>query len=151
LFRGINAVNLDAKGRMLIPARYRNQLENSKNHLIITINTEDPCLLLYPLVEWEILENKIEKLSSFNKAIRRIQRLLIGHATEVELDSSGRILLPLLLREYAKLEKQILVIGQGRKFEIWSQELWEKNRHDWLSVDLENEKEYPQELLSLSI
>ena len=97
MFRGLNAVNLDAKGRMSIPMRYRSKLEDAKNQLIVTIDTEDACLLLYPLPEWEFLENKIEQLPSFNNTARRIQRLLIGHATEVELDSNGRILLPALI------------------------------------------------------
>lgn len=151
MFRGVNAVNLDAKGRMSIPTRYRPELEFAKNQLVVTIDTEDACLLLYPLPEWELLENKIEGLPSFNKAVRRVQRLLIGHATELELDSNGRILLPALLRDYAKLEKEIILVGQGRKFEIWSDTLWEKGRADWLTSDLEHDEDLPAELMSLSI
>jgi len=151
LFRGINAVNLDTKGRISIPTRYRPQLDTAKNQLVVTIDTEDPCLLLYTLPEWEILERKIEGLPSFNKSARRVQRLLIGHATEVELDSSGRILLPSLLRDYAKLDKQIMLVGQGKKFEIWADALWEQSREDWLADPMDDEKEFPAELLSLSI
>jgi MraZ protein len=151
LFRGINVVSLDAKGRMTIPTRYRTQLEAAQNHVVTTIDTEDPCLLLYPLPEWELLENKIEGLPSFNKAARRVQRLLIGHATEIELDGNGRILLPSLLREYASLDKQVVLVGQGKKFEIWSDIIWEKNRQNWLKDEAEEGKSFPLELLNLSI
>jgi MraZ protein len=137
---------------MSIPARYRPQLEqDANNQLVITIGTDDPCLLLYPLQEWESLEQKIESLPSFNKAARRVQRLLIGHATEVELDTSGRILVPPLLRDYAKLEKTIMLVGQGKKFEIWSEAQWEANRQDWLAIDSSEDKDFPAELMSLSI
>lgn len=152
LFRGVNSVHLDTKGRMAIPARYRARLEQeAQNQLIVTIDTDDTCLLLYPLPEWEIIERKIENLPSFNRVARRIQRLLIGHATEVELDSNGRILLPALLREYAKLDKQIMLIGQGRKFEIWADHVWQEGRDGWLTNSENVEDETPSELLSLSL
>lgn len=150
MFRGINSINLDAKGRIIIPTRYRPALEESRSQLVVTIDTEDPCLLLYPLSEWEILENKLENLPSFNRAARRVQRILIGHATEVELDGSGRILLPGLLREYAGLDKQVMLVGQGRRFEIWSDSGWEQGRQDWLDEGVK-ETEFPAALLSLSI
>ncbi|MBA2653971.1 MAG: division/cell wall cluster transcriptional repressor MraZ [Gammaproteobacteria bacterium] len=151
MFRGINAVNLDSKGRMSIPTRYRPQLEEVKSQLVITIDTEDACLLLYPLNEWEMLENKLERLPSFNRWARRVQRLLIGHATEVELDTNGRILVPALLRDYAELEKEVILVGQGRKFEIWAEPLWTKSRENWIASDLEDDKDFPAELLNLSI
>ena len=151
LFRGINAVNLDSKGRMSIPTRYRCALEKAKNQVIVTIDTEDPCLLLYPLPEWEVLEKKIEGLPSYNKAARRVQRLLIGHATELELDLNGRILLPSILRDYAHVDKQVILVGQGKKFEIWADSLWEKGRQDWISRTTQIDKEFPTELLDLSI
>jgi MraZ protein len=151
LFRGINAVNLDAKGRISIPTRYRCALEKVNNQVIVTIDTEDPCLLLYPLPEWEILEKKIENLPSFNRAARRVQRLLIGHATELELDPSGRILLPSILRDYAHIDKQVMLVGQGKKFEIWSDARWEKGRQDWISKYSDEGESVPNELLDLSI
>src|ERR1700722_2957129 len=119
MYRGINAINLDSKGRVTLPTRYREELSQKESpsgeKLIVTIDTDSPCLLLYPLVEWQKIEQKIQALPSFNKATRRIQRLLIGHATEVDVDNSGRVLLPPLLREYANLEKEIVLIGQGNK------------------------------------
>lgn len=151
MFRGINDINLDAKGRMTIPTRYRGALEKSANQVVVTIDTEDTCLLLYPLKDWEVLEQKIESLPSFHRAARRVQRLLVGHATEIELDGSGRILLPALLREYAGIDKQVLLVGQGKKFEIWANTIWEKDRANWINSNGQDDKELPIELLNLSI
>ena len=82
---------------------------------------------------------------------RRVQRLLIGHATELDLDSNGRILLPAILREYAKIDKEVILVGQGKKFEIWANDLWESGRESWLTGEAENDKEFPAELSNLSI
>lgn len=152
MFRGINAVNLDVKGRMAMPMRYRVQLENEvQGRLVVTIDTEEKCLLLYPLPVWEEIEKKIEALPSFNRLTRRIQRLLIGHATEVEFDGNGRILLPPLLREYACLDKKVILVGQGKKFEIWSEKLWGSGRDGWLATGLNEKTELPTELQSISL
>jgi len=151
MFRGINAVNIDAKGRIAIPMRYRGRLqEEAHGRLVATIDTEERCLLLYPLPVWEEIERKIGALSSFDPRTRRIQRLLIGHATEEELDSNGRLLLPQILREYAGLTKEILLIGQGKKIEIWNKDAWRKGREDWLSIKLSDET-LPEELKTLAL
>jgi MraZ protein len=152
MFRGINIINLDAKGRMAMPTRYRVQMPvDPKEQLVITIDTEDKCLLLYPTVVWEEIEKRIESLPSFNQATRRIQRLLIGHATELEMDSSGRLLLPQLLREYASLDKSVMLIGQGKKFEIWDEKTWTENRDKWLAKGLNELSTLPPELQLLSL
>lgn len=129
MFRGINNVTLDAKGRFAVPVRYRQGLGNS---LVVTIDTDEKCLLMYPASEWQIIEEKLQKLPGFNPATRRIQRLLIGHATDIELDGSSRILLPGMLREYAGLNGNLVMIGQGNKFELWAEETWESMREQWL-------------------
>jgi MraZ protein len=150
LFRGVNALNLDAKGRMTMPTRYRQRLTDGCNgQLVITVD-RDHCLLLYPFPEWEVIERKLVKLPSFNRQARRLQRLLVGHATEVELDSAGRVLLPPPLREFAGLDKRAVLIGQGNKFELWDETLWNERRDGWLAEDddLEN---LPAELESLSL
>lgn len=152
VFRGINFVNLDAKGRMAMPIRYRAQLPTGlKEQLVITIDTEDKCLLLYPFPYWEEIEKKIESLPSFNQVTRRIQRLLIGHATELEMDGSGRLLLPPLLREHANLDKNVMLIGQGKKFEIWNKKIWTENRDNWLTKGLNESSVLPPELQLLSL
>jgi len=152
MFRGINAVNLDQKGRVAIPTRYRQPLKNqSQGAMVLTIDTEQKCLVLYPLSVWEEIEKKIAALPSFQPETRRIQRLLIGHATELNLDSHGRILIPPMLREYAHLSKKAVVIGQGNKFEVWDEELWQKGRETWLKDNLLTAEGIPEELRSISL
>jgi MraZ protein len=152
VFRGINAINIDAKGRMAMPTRYRERLvAETAPQLVVTIDTEETCLLLYPLSEWEIIEQKLQGLPTFNKAARRIQRLLIGHATELELDGSNRILLPPLLREYASLDKRVMLIGQGKKFEIWDEQHWKVGRESWLDKETGSSDELPAELQSIAL
>lgn len=125
MFRGIHQINLDAKGRMAMPTRYRDALHQSDaGQLIATIEISVRCVLLFPLQTWERVEKQIQALPSMNPSARRLQRLMLGYATELELDSSGRILLPPPLRDYAGLDKEIVLVGQGSKFEIWSGESW---------------------------
>ena len=151
MFRGVSAIHLDEKGRMAMPTRYRDKLrQDSNNQMILTIDTDEPCLLLYPLSIWENIEKKIEALPSFNKMTRRIQRLLLGHATEIELDAQGRILLPPSLRDFAELQKNVVLVGQGKKFEIWNEETWNTLRKDWLQGSERNEN-IPEELQTLSL
>ena len=153
MFRGVNAVNLDSKGRMILPSRHRTLLaQAAQQQLIITIDAEGKCLLLYPLPAWEEIEKKIEELPSFNQTARRIQRLLIGHATELEIDNNGRLLLPSLLREYTLIDRQVILAGQGKKIEVWSKDIWEKEREKWLNQDLEKDTEtMPAALQLLSL
>lgn len=135
MFRGINVINVETKGRFAIPIRYRDQLDlEKKNQLIMTIDTEEPCLLLYPLVEWEIIEAKLSQLPSFDPLSRRVQRLLIGHATECELDTQGRLLISPELREYAGIDKKLVLLGQSNKFEIWSEDIWHRRRSSWIEA-----------------
>lgn len=151
MFRGINTINLDAKGRMAMPARYREQLMQScSGHLVVTIDTNHRCLLLYPIAEWEQIERQIESLSSFDPMSQRVKHLLIGHANDLELDSNGRILLPQELRLYAELEKHVCLIGQGKKLEIWDQESWNQQRDHWLG-ESSTEGELPEKLRTLAL
>ena len=106
---------------------------------------------MYPLPTWEEIEKKIAELPSFHPATRRIQRLLIGHATEAELDKNGRILLSSLLREYAGIKNCVVLVGQGRKFEIWDGENWRTNRDRWLVTESTEENGVPDELGSISL
>ncbi|WP_126453496.1 division/cell wall cluster transcriptional repressor MraZ [Sulfuriflexus mobilis] len=150
MFRGVNNITLDAKGRMAMPTRYRERLqERCEGQLVITVD-RDHCLLLYPLPEWEEIERKLVRLPSLNKQARRLQRLLIGHATECQLDGNGRVLLPPPLREFASLNRQAVLIGQGNKFELWDEQVWTERRDVWL-VEEDDELEMPDELGSLSL
>ncbi len=152
MFRGVTGVNIDVKGRIVVPTRYRDRLQlDSNGVLVLTIDTEEKCLLLYPVRVWEEIETKLAALPSFNAAARRIQRILIGHATESEIDSHGRILLPPLLREYAGLNKRAMLVGQGKKFELWDEEHWQTRRDKWLDEESNDEESLPDEVKSLSL
>ena len=148
MFRGINSITLDAKGRVAMPSRYRELLQTS---LVVTIDTEDKCLLLYTAGEWRRIEESLQKLPSFNPAARRIQRLLIGHATDVDMDAQGRILLPVELRNYAELQKQAVLIGQGNKFEMWDESLWQTKRNEWLLDEANHHDNLPDEMKTFSL
>jgi MraZ protein len=125
VFRGANAISLDAKGRLAMPSRYRDELvARCSGQLIVTIDAVDPCLCVYPLPEWELIENKLRELASFREENRRLQRLLIGNAVDLELDASGRFLVPPRLREYAKLDKRAMLVGQLNKFQLWDEDAW---------------------------
>ena len=151
VFRGVNALNLDAKGRMAMPSKYRDRLASLCNGQLVVTVDRDHCLLLYPLPEWEDIERKLVRLPSLNEQARRLQRLLIGHATEVEVDSHGRILLPPPLREFAGLDKRIVLIGQGNKFELWNEDTWNARRDEWLNGADSKDMELPTELETLSL
>lgn len=152
MFRGLYNINMDTKGRLAVPTRYRSVLqEEYASKLIVTIDTEQQCLLLYPQSEWATIETKLIALPSFNPQSRRIQRLLVGHATDVELDGSGRLLIPPALRGYAKLDKKIALVGQGNKFEIWDDAHWNASRDAWLSQPTQQAKDLPDDLQQLSL
>lgn len=134
LFRGISAVTMDAKGRMALPVRFREPLrERFGGALVATIDTAERCLLVYPQPVWEEIQGQLEALPNVDPTTRRFQRLLIGHATDLELDGNGRVLIPPMLREYAELAGRLVLLGQGRKIEIWAEEQWAARRDAWLA------------------
>ena len=148
VFRGATKVSLDAKGRMAIPTRYRERLSaRCEGELIVTVD-KDHCLLVYPLSDWEELERKLVRLPSMNKVARRIVRIMVGYATEVDMDGNGRILVSKELREFASLDKQGILIGQGNKFELWDEVTWNEKRDAWLSD--EDDGDMPADLESIS-
>ena len=142
MFKGIHNINLDAKGRLTMPTKYRNTISDQSNgNMVVTIDSEEKCLLLYSATIFSSIEKKINDLPSFTKNHRRIQRLLIGHAEDLELDSSGRILLPKPLRLVAEMSKKITLIGQGEKFEIWSDDIWSNRVNKWRSEETDESDE----------
>lgn len=150
MFRGANKVTLDAKGRMVMPTRYRDRIhERSQGRLVVTVD-RDQCLLMYPLPDWDEIERKLMKLPSLNAQARRLQRLMVGHATDLELDGHGRILLPPKLREFASLTRQGVLIGQGNRFELWDEARWNERRDEWLKGE-EPAADLPAELETLSL
>ena len=148
VFRGATKVTLDAKGRMAMPTRYRDRLAaRCDGELIVTVD-KDHCLLVFPMPDWEELERKLVRLPSMNKAARRILRIMVGYATEVEMDANGRILVSRELRDFASLEKNAMLIGQGNKFELWDEATWNEKRDAWLSQD--DDGELPPDLESIA-
>lgn len=150
MFRGVATFNLDAKGRMAIPAKFRKRLDVCcEGRLVVTIDHSDHCLQLYPLPEWERVEKKLSELPSLNPQVRRLKRMLLGYATECEMDNNGRILLPAKLREFADLQKSTVMIGQGNKFELWDEQTWNALMEECLDEDFDGI--LPTELENLSI
>jgi len=124
VFRGSSHLTLDNKGRLVVPARHRDVLlERCGGHLVITADP-DQCLLLYPLPEWEVIQQKLDALTNIDKRVRDLQRRLTGHAVDTEMDAAGRVLVSPELREYAHLEKDVMLVGQGKKFELWNRDQW---------------------------
>jgi len=134
-----------------MPTRYRDALlEQCGGQLVLTIDIKDKCLLLYPLPEWLEIEKAVKELPALNKATRRVQRLLLGHATDMDMDSAGRISIPSVLREHAELDKKVMLVGQGNKFEIWSEENW-KAELDAMMQEEDEDDSLPDQLKLLKL
>ena len=127
---GFNTVSLDKKGRLAIPAKYRSYLiSNNETKIIVTKDPQYPSLKIYPGSQWELISSKLESLQGLDPIVRNLQWTILGNANVIEFDVLGRMLLliPLELRKYAEIkdEKQISLIGMGKKFEIWNINNWE--------------------------
>ena len=134
MFRGISHISIDTKGRLAIPAKYRDAFEKTAaEQIVVTIDHTDRCLLIYPMDQWLIVEKMLSALPNTDRRVRTMQRMILGHAADVELDTQGRILLPAPLREYAGLNKQVVLVGQMNKFELWDAGTWERERDTWLA------------------
>jgi len=154
MFRGATKVTLDDKGRMVMPTRYREQISvESAGKLVVTIDvaTDDRerCLLIYPAPEWDKTERKLMSLPTLHPKSRKLQRLMVGHAADVDLDGHGRFLLSQELRDFAGLQKAGMLIGQGKRFELWDETRWNEQRDEWLKSG-ETLTDLPSELDSLS-
>ncbi|MEW5838652.1 MAG: division/cell wall cluster transcriptional repressor MraZ [Pseudomonadota bacterium] len=147
MFRGISNLSLDAKGRFAVPTRYREALAaQCAGELIITVSADDPCLAIYPLPVWLEIERQLDALPGTSRKVARIKRLLIGHATELALDASGRLLVPPELRDFARLDKGAVLVGQGKKFELWDESAW---RMALAALDEEDEGSEALEMIAL--
>ncbi|GAB2191330.1 division/cell wall cluster transcriptional repressor MraZ [Sessilibacter sp. MAH2] len=145
MFLGNQLINMDAKGRVAIPTRTRELLNDvCAGNIVLTAHTQDRCLLMYPKPQWDEILPKIEALPTFNKTARKAKLLMIGYASEFELDEGGRILIPPTLRDYAGLEKKVMLIGQGKNLELWGEEQFFER------LDSESDDAMPEEMMSLS-
>lgn len=150
MFRGISKVSLDAKGRFAIPKRFREPILSScGGHLVLTADAAYPCLVLFTLPHWENLEKELASLPSFNQNARNVQRMMIGHAEDVEMDGQGRVLVPVLHREMVQLEKSLVLSGQSGRFEIWAEDAWQDRLESWRDPKVKlSEDEEPDPVLN---
>lgn len=147
MFIGNHSITMDAKGRIAIPSRVREQLSDLCNsQIVLTASTQDNCLLIFPKPQWDEIVQTINSLPPRkSRMLRRTKLIMLGYANEMEVDGNGRILIPPTLRKYASLEdKKLMVIGQGENLEIWSESVF----NQWLDEDVSDE-EMPEELAEL--
>jgi MraZ protein len=137
MFRGATKISIDDKGRVVVPTRYRGLLvARGEGRVVVTVD-KDQCLLIYPVPDWEQIEQHLMALPSLHPQSRRLQRLMVGHATEVEVDGHGRIALSSELREFAALDRSAMLIGQGKRLELWDEERWNAQRAEWMRTEQE--------------
>ena len=152
MFRGTSAIKLDSKNRITIPTRYREELfADCQGKMVCTVDIQHPCLLLYPLPEWEEIELKLCELSSMNPQERLLQQVLLGNASDCEIDKSGRLLIHGPLRQHAGLTKNLMLVGQLRKFEIWNDSAWKNQMQQGIAQIQSGEIELTDRLLDLSL
>ena len=148
MFRGATSLNLDVKGRLAVPSKHRDALQaQCAGNLVLTAHPHG-CLLLYPQPAWEPIQAKMMALSSFDKQSSALQRLLVGYAEDITLDSAGRLLVSPSLREFAGVEKQAMLVGQGSHFELWNMDAWRAQLERVMSGD---EMTLPPELEGFSL
>ncbi len=124
MFRGRYEHTIDQKGRTSLPAKFREVLGAIGERRIVLTSSLDPCLVAYTMPEWLGFEEKISKLSQFDRAVQKLRRIYVSGAVECEVDDSGRVLVPPTLREHAKLSKEVLWAGSGRYAELWDKQMW---------------------------
>ena len=151
MFGGINPINLDAKGRVALPAKYRDRVtDRCDGHMVLTVHPFDRCLLLYPLTDWEVIEAQVNALpNSTSRQARRLQHLMVGYATELDLDAANRLLLPAMHRDHAELDKRLILVGQGQKFEVWNEARWTSMTEAYLNEPVDADASV--ELTNLSL
>lgn len=148
MFRGATSLNLDAKGRLVVPTKHRESLQlECAGNLVLTAHPHR-CLLMYPQPAWEPIQAKMMGLSSFDKQSSALQRLLVGYAEDVALDGAGRLLVSPVLRNFAGLDKEVMLVGQGSHFELWNMVAWRAQLEQVMQSD---EFSMPAELEGFSL
>lgn len=138
MFGGVNHLNLDPKNRLAIPAKYRDALLVDAGQVVISLDSAQ-CLQIYPLHEWEIVRNKIQNLpNSVHPVVKSYQRLVLGHAEQIELDKAGRVLLPATLKQMVGLERELVLVGMGNRFELWDKNKWQAETEKALQASAED-------------
>ncbi|HET8705529.1 MAG TPA: division/cell wall cluster transcriptional repressor MraZ, partial [Pseudomonadales bacterium] len=151
-FRGIKEVSLDSKWRLAIPTRFRDVAQEICGlELILNVNPFNRCITVYPIKEWERIEAQISTYPDAIEDQRAMRNLLMGYATELELDSAGRFVVPPMHRKYAGIEKDAVVVGKATKFEIWNAERWHASTEQTFGDGLIGEKPLSEEVIRLVI
>lgn len=133
MFRGFFTVSIDAKGRLALPTRFREQLRSGGcGTMVLTVNPWDRCLWFYPLAEWDLVDAKLLALPDGNLPSRRAKQVIRGYATDCECDAQGRVLVSNELRAFAGLQHRAALLGQGNKLELWDAAVWARQRDEWL-------------------
>lgn len=143
MFMGEYKHNIDTKGRMIVPAKFREEL----GEVFVVTRGLDKCLFAYPMNEWKVIEEKLKKLPLTKKDARAFTRFFFSGAIECEVDKQGRINIPPTLRTYAELEKECTVIGVSERIEIWASEKWE----EYVEESEESFSEIAENLLDFDI
>ncbi|MFS0643585.1 division/cell wall cluster transcriptional repressor MraZ [Siminovitchia sp. 179-K 8D1 HS] len=143
MFMGEYRHNIDTKGRLIVPAKYREHL----GECFVITRGLDQCLFGYPLSEWKSIEEKLKALPLTKKDARAFTRFFFSGAVECELDKQGRVNLPASLLDYAKLEKECVILGVSNRFEIWSKDIWE----DYFSASEESFAEIAENMIDFNI
>ncbi|HTV77927.1 MAG TPA: division/cell wall cluster transcriptional repressor MraZ [Steroidobacteraceae bacterium] len=124
MFRGAAKVTLDVKGRMSLPTRVRDTLAQTGERRVVATVDRDQCVLLYPPADWEQLQERLMDLPNLNAEARWLQRLMVGYATDLDVDSHGRVLIPQELRDFTGLQRDAMLFGQGNHLELWDEIAW---------------------------
>jgi MraZ protein len=143
MFMGEYHHSIDNKGRMIVPSKFRDEL----GEMFIITRGLDQCLFGYPISEWELIEEKLKGLPLTKKDARAFTRFFFSGATESELDKQGRINIPAPLLQYAKLEKECVILGVSNRIEIWSKQIWE----DYFSQSEESFAEIAENMIGFDI
>lgn len=151
-FKGLTKLSVDAKGRVAVPKAHRDVLEeNGQVELVVTADPSNNCLNVYPKPVWEEVEEELLAAPNSSPIMRHYQRLFIGYATDVELDGTGRMLLSSELREYAAIDRKAVLVGQGKKFELWDEARWEQQcREMEQQIKAMNPADLPSELQNIT-
>ena len=145
MFRGVQHINLDAKGRLTVPTRYRESLNSAcGGRLVLTQHPYDACLVMYPAPEWRDIARQVAGQSDAHAQVRALKRRFLGQAAEMEMDGNGRLLVPPELRDVVGLEKRAMLVGLMHRFEIWAEDTW--NELEQQSLDQEAMPESVQAL-----
>ena len=134
---------LDPKGRLVLPAKIKANLPEASGNNVVLMRGFEPCLILYPRVEWKVIYDKVAGLNEFNEEYRHFQRNFFRGNTEIELDGTGRFILPRTMARFAELDKEVIIVGLGNRVEIWNPDKYE----EFLIKDQQNSSQLAQKFL----